>query len=165
MHLAVMATAQGDRELIAHFAAKRPWLRKSQMMGICRLTAADEAWLLGHQSHVIAVANPARRRQCQHAFICHRGLSPCSIRMRKWRFSVLQHQGTICSIDRKNRQSRLESLLNALSIGCGQSVFGAKNLLSPVGRSLGRRNLLEIDQKLIAQGGRRPRLEDWLGRI
>jgi hypothetical protein len=39
--LAMMATTQGDCELIADFAAKRPRLRKPQMMSICRAAAAD----------------------------------------------------------------------------------------------------------------------------
>jgi hypothetical protein len=39
--LAMMATTQGDRELIADFAAERPRLRKSQMMSVCRAAAAD----------------------------------------------------------------------------------------------------------------------------
>jgi hypothetical protein len=46
------------------------------MMGVCRPTAAGQAWLLGYQSNVIAIANPARRRQRQHAFIYNRGSPP-----------------------------------------------------------------------------------------
>jgi len=34
MHLAMMATAQRDDELIAHFAPERPMLREAEMMGI-----------------------------------------------------------------------------------------------------------------------------------
>jgi hypothetical protein len=37
----MMAATQGDRELIADFAAKRPRLRKSQMMGVRWPAAAD----------------------------------------------------------------------------------------------------------------------------
>jgi hypothetical protein len=39
--LAMMAATQWDCELIADFAAKRPWLRKSQMMSIRWAAAAD----------------------------------------------------------------------------------------------------------------------------
>jgi hypothetical protein len=65
--LATMTTTQGDRELIADFAAKRPCLRKSQVMSVCRAAAADETRLLGNQSNVLPIANPPRRRQRQHA--------------------------------------------------------------------------------------------------
>ncbi len=58
MYLAMMAATQRDGEFIAHLAAERPGLRKSKVMGIRRPTAADQAWLPGHQSHVIPVANP-----------------------------------------------------------------------------------------------------------
>ena len=60
VNLPMMATAQGNSELIADLAAKRPWLRKSQMMSIRRAAAADETRLLGNQLNVIPVANPAR---------------------------------------------------------------------------------------------------------
>jgi hypothetical protein len=39
--LAMMATTQRDSEFIADFAAKRPRLRKSQMMSVRRAAAAD----------------------------------------------------------------------------------------------------------------------------
>src|SRR5215831_363711 len=42
----VMHAAERDREFIARFAAQRAWLHVAQMMGIGRLAAAHEAWLL-----------------------------------------------------------------------------------------------------------------------
>jgi hypothetical protein len=39
--LAMMAATQRNRKLIANFAAKRLWLRKPQMMSVCRAATAD----------------------------------------------------------------------------------------------------------------------------
>jgi hypothetical protein len=47
MDLPVMAPAQRDGELVADPAAKRPALGKSQVMSIRRLSAADQARVLG----------------------------------------------------------------------------------------------------------------------
>jgi hypothetical protein len=41
VNFSMMAATQWDCELIADFAAKRPWLRKSQMMSIRWAAAAD----------------------------------------------------------------------------------------------------------------------------
>jgi hypothetical protein len=62
MHLAVMSPAQWDSKFIADLAAQRRGLRKSQVMGIGRLTAADQTNLLGHRFNVLAIANAALRR-------------------------------------------------------------------------------------------------------
>jgi hypothetical protein len=48
MHFAMMSAAEWDRELVAHLAAKRRRLRKSQVVGIGRTTAADQTWLFGN---------------------------------------------------------------------------------------------------------------------
>ena len=69
MDLAVVSTAQRHGELVAHFAAKCPALCKAQMMGIRGLATANQTRLLGHMSDMVAVANPARLRQRQHALI------------------------------------------------------------------------------------------------
>jgi len=69
MDLAMMASTQGDSELIADLASKRPVLREVQMMVIRWETAANEASLLGYVPNIIAVANPARLRQRQHALV------------------------------------------------------------------------------------------------
>jgi len=62
--LAMMATTQGDRELIAD---------KSQMMGVRRAATADQTRLLGDQSNVLPIANSSRRRQRKHAFVYRNG--------------------------------------------------------------------------------------------
>jgi hypothetical protein len=69
MHLAMMSSTQGHSELIADLSAECPALRESQVVGITGLAAANETRLLGHMSNVLAVANPTRFRQCQHALI------------------------------------------------------------------------------------------------
>ena len=58
----MMAAAQRHGELIAHLAAECAVLREAQMMGIEGLTAANQAWLLGHELDVVLVANAARLR-------------------------------------------------------------------------------------------------------
>ena len=69
MHLAMVSSTQGDGELIADLSAECPALREAQVMGIAGLATANQTRLLGHMSNVIAVANPARLRQCQHTFV------------------------------------------------------------------------------------------------
>jgi hypothetical protein len=48
------------------------------------------------------------------------------------------------------RQLRLESLLDALSVGRGQSIFGAKNPVSPICGFLVRLNPLDFSCELVA---------------
>jgi hypothetical protein len=69
MHFAMMSSTQGDGELIADLSAERPALRKAQVVGIRRLTTANQTRLLGHMSDVVAVSHSARFRQSQHALI------------------------------------------------------------------------------------------------
>ena len=53
----MMSTAQWDDKLIADLASECPGLCKAQMVGIRRLTTADQTRLLGHISDVAAVSN------------------------------------------------------------------------------------------------------------
>jgi hypothetical protein len=48
MHFAMMSATERDRELVADLAAERRYLGKTQIMGISRPPAADEARLLGY---------------------------------------------------------------------------------------------------------------------
>jgi hypothetical protein len=48
MHLAMMTTAERDRELIANFSAKSRRLRKTEMMRIGGTATANQARLLGN---------------------------------------------------------------------------------------------------------------------
>jgi hypothetical protein len=56
-------------ELIAHFAGQGAALCKSQVVGIGRPSPANKAGLLGNEFDVIAIANPARLRQGERAFV------------------------------------------------------------------------------------------------
>jgi hypothetical protein len=67
------------------------------MMRIRRAAAADQTRLLGNQFNVIAIANPARRRQRQHCFIYDSDppLSFASNRSQSRRSSFLRHRQAI----------------------------------------------------------------------
>ncbi len=69
MQLAMMSSAQGDRELVADLAAERTRLRKAQMVWIGRPPAADQARLLNHMPDMIAVTNAARFGEDKHTLV------------------------------------------------------------------------------------------------
>jgi hypothetical protein len=60
--LAMMSAAQRDGELVAHLAAERAGLGKSQMVGVRGLSAANQARVRGDRSDVVPVADPTRLR-------------------------------------------------------------------------------------------------------
>ena len=60
MHLAMMSSTQGDRELIADLATKSPGLGETQMMRVRRAATADKTRLLGDIANMLAIANTAR---------------------------------------------------------------------------------------------------------
>src|SRR6516162_618375 len=60
MQLAMMRAAERHGELIAHFQADALVLREPQVMRIGRRTATDQAWLLGDEAQVFAIAAPLR---------------------------------------------------------------------------------------------------------
>ena len=118
------------------------------MMSICRAAAADETRLLGNQSNVIPVANPPVRRQRQHALV-YCGSSQllfARILTREPRF----RGQVVCSPAHNIRQPCPESLLDALSIGRSQSIFGAKNPMSPICGFLVRLNPYDFGCELVA---------------
>ena len=67
--LAMVNSAERHRELIAHFAAERPRLRRAKMMGIRGLTAANEAGLRGNELTMVFVADAPRFADRKHAFV------------------------------------------------------------------------------------------------
>jgi hypothetical protein len=69
MQLAMMTTAERDRELIADLAAESRRLCKTEMMRISGKPAANQARLLGDRFHMLAVANSAGQRQRQDRFV------------------------------------------------------------------------------------------------
>jgi hypothetical protein len=69
MNLAMVTTAQRDREFITDLAAERPALREAHMMGIRWLAAAHQARLIGNEPDMIAVADSPRFRKCKYALV------------------------------------------------------------------------------------------------
>jgi len=56
VQLAMVGPTQGDGKLITDFAAERPRLSKTQMVGIGRCAAAHQAGLGGNEFAMVAVA-------------------------------------------------------------------------------------------------------------
>jgi hypothetical protein len=56
MDLTMMAATKGNSEFVTDLAAKRSWLRKTQMMRVGGRAAADQAGLLHDEAKVLAVA-------------------------------------------------------------------------------------------------------------
>ena len=69
MNFAMISPAERDRELVADFAAERAVLRKAQVVGIARLTTADQTALLSDKPHVITITNAPRLGMHQERFI------------------------------------------------------------------------------------------------
>jgi hypothetical protein len=69
VNLAVVGAAERDGELVADLAAQRPRLAEAQVMGVGGAATADEAWLLGDELDVGFVADAARLRKAQAAFV------------------------------------------------------------------------------------------------
>jgi hypothetical protein len=69
MELAMVCPAERYRELVADLAAERAVLRKTQMMGIARLSSADQAGLLGDKAQMITIAEATGLRMHQHGFV------------------------------------------------------------------------------------------------
>ena len=100
----MMAPAQREGELIADLTAERGTLGKTEVMGIRGSATTNQTRLLAHISNVLAVTNPTRLRQRQHALIDYIRLSAFvalirpALRLRALRF--LRHSG---SVGRKDR--------------------------------------------------------------
>jgi len=90
MHLAMMTTAEWDRELIANFSTQSRWLCKPEMMRIGGTPAANQAWLLGDCFHMLSVADPPGHRQPQDRFIDACCPIPPSAAP-SWRFGLLSN--------------------------------------------------------------------------
>ena len=69
MNFTVMGAAKRDSEFIARLAAKRARLHKSDVMGVRRLAAAQEARLLGHETKMVPVAIATWRGHREHTLI------------------------------------------------------------------------------------------------
>ena len=69
MHFTMMSPAQRDNKLITNFAPECPVLRETQVMGVGRSPAANQARLLGDVSDVISISNAARFGESEVAFV------------------------------------------------------------------------------------------------
>src|SRR5262245_66575547 len=69
MHRSVMPATEWDRKLIADFAAERTGLRKSEVVGVRGLAAADETRLLHDIAQVLSVAIAPRGSEREDALV------------------------------------------------------------------------------------------------
>ena len=69
MQLAVVRTAQRDREFVADLEAETAGLRKPQMVRVTGLAAADEAGLFRNEPQMLLVPQPSGFWEGQHAFV------------------------------------------------------------------------------------------------
>jgi hypothetical protein len=58
-----------QRELITELSGQERRFVQSAVMGVARLSSADQAGLLGHKPHMIAIANAPRLRMAQDGFV------------------------------------------------------------------------------------------------
>ena len=97
MHLAMMTTAERDRELIAYFSAQSRGLCKTEMMRIGGTATANQARLLGDRFHMLPVANSTGHRQRFIDTCCP--FSP-SVEP-SWRFALRRDVRLVCYKGRK----------------------------------------------------------------
>jgi hypothetical protein len=67
--LAMVSSTQGDGELIADLTPERAGSGKSQMVGVRRPSAANQARMLGDRFDMFPVTDPAWLRQGQQALV------------------------------------------------------------------------------------------------
>lgn len=147
VHFTMMTSAQRHGEFVADFASEGRVLRKPQVMGVARPPAANQARLLSNRFDVIAVADPTRLGDGQHALVdCvvnNRGgrRPPSSGSPPRWRFFsaldrfslCLGRHRCLCVLARQPGQPGFEGLLHACCIGRGETVLGAERPLCPGG--------------------------------
>src|SRR5262245_65839624 len=97
MNRTVMDATQRNRKFVARFAAERPRLYVPKMMGVRRLSAADEAWLLRDVAQVLPVAIAPRRGNREHTLVDAAGpITAAAFGSEDFlRASNLRHRGAI----------------------------------------------------------------------
>ena len=157
MHLAMVPSTQGDGELIADLATKRPALRKAQVMGIRGLATANQTRLLGHMSDVVAgpecdAARTKPARSCRLSSIASRpsafwmdedraqsGAARPSLTSEVHLCQALQSSSILLGrLPRRRRASAAVSLFFSASDRCAQSAASsppASSLISSRSRS------------------------------
>ena len=92
---------------------------KSEVMGICRVSATNEASLLGNRLHMRPIEDAARGRQSQYGLVDHGSSAPAFAST--WTTGGwLRFYQRLCS---EAREPLLESLLHMLGINLSQAVF------------------------------------------
>jgi hypothetical protein len=128
MHLTMMATAEGDGELITDLAAECSALSKAQMVSVAGLPAAHETRLCRDVSDMVAVSNTTWFWQGQGAFIDAVWLRPHFL----WSsgFGAMRFRRLLGWVrlgwlgwHSEGRHPRLEGLFDTLGIGYGQFVL------------------------------------------
>jgi hypothetical protein len=66
---AMVTATERNSEFVADLSCRCPLLRKTKMMGVRGTPAAYQTRLLRHKLDVFAIANAARFRQLQQAFV------------------------------------------------------------------------------------------------
>ena len=84
MQFTVMRPAERHRKFIADLLSEPALLRKTQMVRVAGLSAADEAGLPGHKAQVLPVSKPLGLRQGQEAFVD----AGASLLVRGWRIRI-----------------------------------------------------------------------------
>jgi hypothetical protein len=119
MHLTMVSPTEWHSEFVAYLATKCWRLRKSEVMGICRVSATNEASLLGNRLHMRPIEDAARGRQSRYGLVDHGSSAPAFAST--WTTGGwLRFYQRLCS---EAREPLLESLLHMLGINLSQAVF------------------------------------------
>jgi len=119
MHLTMVSPTEWHSEFVAYLATKCWRLRKSEVMGICRVSATNEASLLGNRLHMRPIEDAARGRQSQYGLVDHGSSAPAFAST--WTTGGwLRFYQRLCS---EARDPLPESLLHMLGINLSQAVF------------------------------------------
>jgi hypothetical protein len=69
MVFAVMRSTERHSELVTHLKPHAPSLRKSEVVGFCEVSPANQTGLRRYEFEVSLIAEPTRLTDCQHAFV------------------------------------------------------------------------------------------------
>ena len=117
------------------------------MVGITRLSSANQAGLRGNISDVVPVTHAARLRQHQNALVDHRG--PLQFFRPAWLRVVRRRRLFGFHRFHKRCQSCAEGLFDTLGICCGQAVLAFDVAECPERSVISRSNTLDLAEKPI----------------
>jgi len=152
MQLTMVAAAQWHREFIADLAPKGRMLGESQVVGVARCSAADQAGLLGHELDVFAVTQTPRLGKRQKAFIDGPPpLGPPIGGSGRQRLRSLMPGQRLAGSRREGRQSCGKCRAETLGIGRRQPVLFNQPALCPICRLVAAAKIVDLGKKAIAQ--------------